>query len=341
MAISLFQFANTTPSDGTINLLFSESINRDGLTSPRGQVTVTAATVPFNSANGIDIEGSLQQLNQLTVLLEDEPSGISEVIFNIRNKSRKSGYYFLQFSTVFANDADGNPVSQSFISESNTFNSFDGDNFDEGPIHYGSFSSLPDPTFNEEVYMEPFLEGTFGNSDYEALFSNAIVNEQSNFIFKVDRNESQINPTNLEAIVNRSAIKADLQDSNYTTSGLSNARYFGSKINSGSLEGDNPGLSFTRFDASLHELDADNATIASINAQERTINQFFFNLDLDLRTPNSASAKLPQVNTFVYEFDNDSRRYVRVVDSKLFILDNNSVAVTDAKGKVTSITVVS
>ena len=48
MPISIFQFSNTKPQDGTINLLYSQSIANSG------NFTVIGACIPFESANNIE-----------------------------------------------------------------------------------------------------------------------------------------------------------------------------------------------------------------------------------------------------------------------------------------------
>ena len=45
MPISIFQFSNTKPQDGTINLLYSQSIGNSG------NFTIIGANIPFESGN--------------------------------------------------------------------------------------------------------------------------------------------------------------------------------------------------------------------------------------------------------------------------------------------------
>ena len=91
MPISIFQFSNTKPQTGTLNLLYSQSIGNSG------HFTIVGACIPFESANGIDIENSLQQLTEFTINKKDSAEGIDKVVFDVSQKTRKSGYYFVQF----------------------------------------------------------------------------------------------------------------------------------------------------------------------------------------------------------------------------------------------------
>lgn len=329
MPISIFQFSNTKPQNGTINLLYSQSIANSG------NFTVIGACIPFESANNIDIENSLQQLTEFTVNKKDKAEGVDKVVFDVSQKTRKSGYYFIQFEeSSYINNSelvlgdDTTFVSESFTNVSGSFLS------DQN----GSYTNIPTGSLNEAVLVDPFIVGSFTNSDFEPLISNATQLEPNSFQFVVDRNESQINPTNFEAILNRAAIKANLQDSNYSDSGLINARYDGTKLTSGSVVGDDPGISFLRFGGSIHNDDADNATIVAISPQERVIEQIYFNFDSNKIISSSASessfSTVPQVGHYIYNYDNSINRYSRLVNSKIFNLESGAVITTDNAGLV-------
>ena len=329
MPISIFQFSNTKPQAGTINLLYSQSIEDSG------HFTIVGACIPFESANGIDIENSLQQLTEFTINKKDAAEGIDKVVFDVSQKTRKSGYYFVQFNqSSYINNAelvlgdDSTFVSESFTNSSGSFTS------DQN----GSYDNIPSGSVDEAVLVDPFIVGTFTNSDFEPLISNATLLEPNSFKFLVDRNEDLINPKNYQAIVSRSAVKANVQDSNYTDTGLINARYDGSKLDSGSVVGDDPGLSFLRFGGSIHNDDADNATIAAISPQERVIEQIYFNFDNNKIISSSATessiSSVPEVGHYLYNYDNSVNRYSRLVNSKIFNLESGAVITTDNAGLV-------
>ena len=329
MPISIFQFSNTKPQTGTINLLYSQSIGDSG------HFTIIGACIPFESANGIDIENSLQQLTEFTINKKDAAEGINKVVFDVSQKTRKSGYYFVQFNrSSYINNAelvlgdDSTFVSESFTNSSGSFTS------DQN----GSYNNIPSGSDDEAVLVDPFIVGTFTNSDFEPLISNATQLEPNSFKFLVDRNEDQINPKNYQAIVSRSAVKANIQDSNYTDTGLINARYDGSKLDSGSVVGDDPGLSFFRFGGSIHNDDADNATIAAISPQERVIEQIYFNFDntkiISSSATESSFSSVPEVGHYLYNYDDSVNRYSRLVNSKVFNLESGAVITTDNAGLV-------
>lgn len=333
MPISTFQFSNTKPQDGTINLLYSQSI------ADSGNFTIIAANVPFESGNGVNIENSLQELTEFTINKKLAFDNIDKVVFNVSQKTRKSGYYFLQFNeTSYINNAtfvlgdESTFISESFVTSSTgTSGPFTSD-------QNGSYSNIPSASADEAVLVDPFIVGTFSNSDFEPLISNATTLEPNSFQFLVDRNEDLINPKNYQAIVSRSAVKANVQDSNYSDTGLINARYVGTKLTSGSIVGDDPGMSFLRFGGSIHKDDADNATIAAISPQERVIENVYFNFDNTKIISSSASESsflsVPQVGNYLYRYDNSINRYSRLVNTKIFNLESGTVITTDLAGLV-------
>jgi len=333
MPISIFQFSNTKPQDGTINLLYSQSI------ADSGNFTIIAANVPFESGNGVNIENSLQELTEFTINKKLAFDNIDKVVFNVSQKTRKSGYYFLQFNeTSYINNAtfvlgdESTFISESFVTSSTgTSGPFTSD-------QNGSYSNIPSASADEAVLVDPFIVGTFSNSDFEPLISNATTLEPNSFQFLVDRNEDLINPKNYQAIVSRSAVKANVQDSNYSDTGLINARYVGTKLTSGSIVGDDPGMSFLRFGGSIHKDDADNATIAAISPQERVIENVYFNFDNTKIISSSASESsflsVPQIGNYLYRYDNSINRYSRLVNTKIFNLESGTVITTDLAGLV-------
>ena len=196
MPISIFQFSNTKPQNGTINFLYSQSIEDSG------NFTIIGATIPFESANGIDIENSLQQLTEFTVNKKDAAETIDKVVFDVSEKTRKSGYYFIQFnqSSYINNETFEIGDNNTFVSES-FLTSSTGASGSFTSNQNGSYGSIPEASLNEAVLVDPFIVGSFTNSDFEPLISNATTLEPNTFQFLVDRNEGQVNPENYQAIV--------------------------------------------------------------------------------------------------------------------------------------------
>ena len=69
----------------------------------------------------------------------------------------------------------------------------------------------------------------FENSDYNPIISNAIENRDSSIRQVSDRNQVTTSPANIQALLSGSADAAQIPDSNYTSVGITNSRYEGSK----------------------------------------------------------------------------------------------------------------
>lgn len=357
MPINQFQFSNTAPGDGSIGLLYSSS-RLDG-TDPT-DFMITAANVSFNTINNIDVVPSLEQIESMVIILSGSNQLVNhpaKIRFSVSNAARRSGYYFLQFDGVEVFSRNSTSDARQYRNLY-AYNLHDGElrqplepptsSLGGNPVDFQLLNGILSGSGNLDnalVFLEPFLPEDITNNDYEALLSNATIAESSAFRFEVDRNESQIMPGNFNAIISSSAVEADVQDSNYTTLAHINPRYEGSTLDSGSLVGDDPGLSFIQFDGSRHESDAVNNTIAAIDPAERNIQEFFFNFDkgkiISASASESGYGATPQIFHYIYRFDNDSRRYVRVVDSKIFILETNTVIETNEVGQLTTQSIVS
>jgi len=78
------------------------------------------------------------------------------------------------------------------------------------------------------ITFTPYLQDEkYQYNNYNPLISNILDNRISTVIQQSDRLKSDIRPTNLSDILSGSAEPAQIQDSNYTATGWSNARYTG------------------------------------------------------------------------------------------------------------------
>ena len=83
------------------------------------------------------------------------------------------------------------------------------------------------------AFFEPNItEANFYNSDENALINNVVDNRQSSVYQDVDYTQGALVPVNFEAILSGSAVKAAVQDSNYTLRRHINPRYNGSRTTS-------------------------------------------------------------------------------------------------------------
>ena len=89
--------------------------------------------------------------------------------------------------------------------------------------------------------LEPILPPNFYNSSCNAIINNATENRFSLDHLKVDYPYASITAQNTQAIINGSAVRAQVQDSNYTSLKHINPRYNGSRLIGAQLNEFTPG----------------------------------------------------------------------------------------------------
>jgi len=92
------------------------------------------------------------------------------------------------------------------------------------------------------VIFEPYITiPNYYNSDYNPLFNNVFVDRLSTIYQDVDYSTGIYTPTNFDLLISGSALKAAVQDSNYTSKRVIIPRYEGSKSTSQHLNYWTPG----------------------------------------------------------------------------------------------------
>jgi hypothetical protein len=96
---------------------------------------------------------------------------------------------------------------------------------------------------------------TFFGGDYDALLNNVQDNRESTNIMVADRYKikggpGSLNPTNIDDIITLTAQKADIQDSNYSTTGWINGRYEGTPTDSRTYGGLDSAITGKTFEGS-------------------------------------------------------------------------------------------
>lgn len=128
------------------------------------------------------------------------------------------------------------------------------------------------------VTFTPILLGTkFEYDDYNPLISNAILNRTSNRLMSSDRNETTINPQNIDSLLSTSASKAQVIDSLYYDTGWSNARYEGSQTSANDFGGIEPAILGRSFKGEVYSVSISNQLICSQSVGERVIEELIHN----------------------------------------------------------------
>ena len=297
------EFIDTNPTNygqGNANLLISSSVSGSELV-PIPPFHIQGITVPFKSLDNVDAETALGEVNSINFEFTE---GV--VNANITAKRKKGGYFFMRVQDFVVNTL---PTT-----------------FDTAGNHLYEDSAF--------VFL-PYVAESFTNNDFNPLQGEAQELSTATLIQVVDRISSQKTPTNLPAIITQTAEPAQLQDCNYTKIGVINGRYNGTKLNSGSIFGDDPALVLREFEGSRHVTTADNASILALDDTSRKVENIFFTPHISGSGLGTALSSFPIVDDFLYgEEDN---RFVKIVTSKVYAIDKGSIITTDEVGKVINI----
>lgn len=127
---------------------------------------------------------------------------------------------------------------------------------------------------NTAVTFTPYLiDVQFGFSEFNPLISNASIGRKSDRIMQSDRLEQTVLPSNINALLSESAEKASIQDSLYSDTGWSNARYQGSETSARESAGIAPTISGRTFIGEVFASDSDTDYICALDSR---INQELF-----------------------------------------------------------------
>jgi len=305
------EFISTSPLEygGNVNanLLISSSVVNPGVdNTPQAPFTLVGMTVPFQDDQETKLVSALKEIDELRF---NFTGGV--ITTKIINRKRRNGYFYLRleplvFDTlppIIETLAVGTPAEQDIY------------RFDES-----------------EFIFKPFFEISFANNDFNPLMNTSNDNKLNSVRQVVDRVSDAANPTNLQAILALTAQPAQIQNCSYTKAGIVNARYRGTKLTSGSVEGNDPALSFKEFDGSIHLLDSNNSTIAGIDDTKRDIQTIYFNPILTGSNPNKHEQNFPELTSILYQ--EEDKRFVRVSNKKVFIVETATVLTMGEVGKV-------
>jgi hypothetical protein len=140
-----------------------------------------------------------------------------------------------------------------------------------------TFDSVLTQTEVDDVRINfyPYIKGqTFYNSDYNAIQNSVNDQRKSKVLQIADRNSLSIDPSNMNAILNDFATKAEIPDSNYTATGWVNARYDGVESSGANYGGVPSALSGVSFEASIHPISLSSGSILELTDTERVVRSY-------------------------------------------------------------------
>jgi len=184
--------------NGAINLTGRINVNYDDNGDNTGTIsglTVTKSALSVDGVSNQDLETVLDQVEAIRFIFNN-------VLYNLA------------------------VVKRSFYNTAIPFYYFGVDPFTVPDISSGVFDDLA-PSVS--IDFTPFITDLqFAFSEYNPLIGNAQVNRPSRRQVEADRVENNSQPGNWQSIIDGNASPATIQDSLYSDTGWSNARYKGS-----------------------------------------------------------------------------------------------------------------
>ena len=134
-----------------------------------------------------------------------------------------------------------------------------------------------------DVTFLPYVQDEkYEYSDFNPLISNALQNRTSTYIQQSDRVGSGVSPTNLPEILQETATPAQIQDSNYSSTGWSNARYIGSSTDAQNYKGIPPAITARTFVGEQNPSSSANLLICSRSLTDRITSELLFTGDQEV-----------------------------------------------------------
>ena len=335
--------ANPAILEDNINILYScDLLPGFGIADLNNPVTITGMTIPFKYMNGnIDLQQTILQAETITFRYAEGGAinGIHDLTATILERVRRATYFYIRLRPIVLNPSSytagavqlGDPDEIEVVPSTILMPDGSG-NFDP-QYTYFKYRQVP-----SEIIFNPYISTVFNNSPDNPLLSNATVLRKANYIQQVDRNEDPIQPTNLTQILLNQATAAEIQDSNYTSAGIINARYVGSKLTSGSVPGNDPALALVGIRASIHPSGSNFSKIRGINVSDREVQQVYFtpqvtNIIAGGKTRTYGGNKsFPTGSNLMYV--EEGNRFVRISNRDIYSIDEDKMHSTNNLGTI-------
>lgn len=251
--------------------------------------TVKQINVNINDCNNINLFDELSVATSITLRINE-----SDRICNIENTVQKLGYFHYEI--------------EDFIIPSG--------------------STVEFKCTNTSILPGPDALG-FTNSEYDTLISNATDIRTSGYIFEVDRSTEQVIPGNYDNIISESAQLAEITDSNYTSVGLVNSKYAGTKTSIDDF-GVEPLVSGKTFEGAVYLTTASNNFICSQSLSDRKVEEYLFSIP----TGSAEDSEVPIQDSKIFELEQN--KILVLKDSKIWIKSNRTIIETNENGIVQS-----
>ena len=207
-------------------------------------VTPNINTTSFNSTasfwiTGSGTSGTYVNVNSFPILIRNNTivgalSGVSQTLVNFSNIINGNELQIIHShsfnSGVINNLLEGDSILLAVCTTQPLALAGGTNVFLFKQLKFEISQSIP-PTSSSQITAFNPDEVNFYYSDYNALYGNAFLPEYSQYKMEADYN-NQLTPVNFNQLINGTALRAKIQDSNYTSKAWTTLRYDGSQYSS-------------------------------------------------------------------------------------------------------------
>lgn len=263
METPTFIFLHNTLGSSNINRESQININYDNNGDGTGTlkgITVTVKTkadwtLPLSTSNELNLENVLLTATSIRFFIDGElftlPINNRSRYTNVFNNVNSDYYYFEIAPTIFTITSSITTIA---------------------------------PQITNITFL-PFIQNEkYEYSDNNPFISNALNNRESTYIQQSDRIRSNTRPSNLDEILLREATPAQVQDSNYSATGWSNARYVGSTTDAIEYKGVPAAITARLFTGEINPSSSADLLICSRSISDRILTEMLFTGEQEVPT---------------------------------------------------------
>lgn len=155
-----------------------------------------------------------------------------------------------------------------------------------------NIDSVVEGVCRDVVTVPSYLGSSFEKSEYQAILNNVNTGRTTSLIFDVDRQKMAISASNIDLINTNTATLANYQELNYTSLGLTNSRYAGSKTTRLTY-GTVAGISLDTFEGTVYNGNVDNDRICSQSVSSKEEAKVILGLNEEFNIGSSTPNGLP------------------------------------------------
>ena len=285
--------------------IFLRDINQSGVINfnitpsrgftPQGRWTVSSIAVPINAVIGDteQIRKRLQEVTKITMIIPPTPIqgwfastptlivlnitsrifyGQNNVPSNINDFENFEPFFYFKIVPITLENISQDP----YIIQLRQV-------LQLGNILVNEQGEYDDLRTDVQVNITPYISSlTFSFNEDNAIIGNAIQARRSGIKQESDRGQVDINPSNIDAITLQVAKKAEVQDSLYSITGWTNARYKGTKTSARTLNEIPPTLRGTPFIGEEFTRESPSNTICLITESDRILEDYLWAGDSEL-----------------------------------------------------------